>query len=210
MPRLLAFRTRLEGLLPPDSPVRAAATSRQFHLRQQGRIVDRSRPRAANEKGKIVRIDIAHEEQTKDQRLPGYHEWLRDHWTAEGHMAASQVQRMYRGWHARLVLLVQQTSAAQLQRAVRGRLAAAARASPRTRSGSQHVSSRRSSRRASKDREAERTHEATVRARDVAARVVATVIRDERLARGTGEGLMGDHAANGGGGASCFCVVVDG
>lgn len=69
-----------------------------FHLKQQGRVVDVSRPKVANEK-RVVRVDMA--SGRTGQRLPGYHEWLRDHWTDQGNSAATLIQRVARGQRMR-------------------------------------------------------------------------------------------------------------
>ena len=67
-----------------------------FHLKQQGRIVDRSRPKVDN--SKVVRVDMS---SGAGSRLPGFEEWVRDYWTEEGHDASMRIQRRVRGNVAR-------------------------------------------------------------------------------------------------------------
>jgi len=92
-----------------------------FHLKQQGRIVDRSTPKMRSTN--VVRVDMS---SLTRERLPGYSEWLRDHWTNEGPLAAKRLQRAARQHAARTALrdaVVATTSAARQKEASSGPLA---------------------------------------------------------------------------------------
>ena len=100
-----AIRAKYHDMLDAHNKCFAAADCKgaidpevvYFHLKQQGRVVDRSTPKV-HSGDKVARVDMSN---TAGRRLPGYDEWVRDYWTGEGPSAAEMIQRLVRQHHAR-------------------------------------------------------------------------------------------------------------